>query len=177
MQLGGVLLGGILLAVVTALPVLAATDKDDISVGIKTIALLENKIEGSATVAVVFNPVDAESQSEAQAIREVFDAGIAAPGGVKFNAVLVPVNDLNKIVDSRLVVITYGLKPNYDAIAVAVNKAGALSMSADLECVKNAKCILGLVSKPSVEIYYNAKAAEAAAVRFAPAFTMLMKRL
>lgn len=155
----------------------AATDKDDLAVGVKTLPLLVKKIEGSADVAIVFNPSDATSKSEADGIKSAFDAGIAAPGGVKLTGVLVPVSDLGKIASTKIVVLTGGLKANFDAIASAVSGAGALSLSTDMDCVKSDKCILGVVSKPSVEIYYSEKAAEAAKVSFTPAFTMLVKKI
>lgn len=50
-------------------------------------------------------------------------------------------------------------------------------MSTDLGCVKANKCILGLVSKPSVDIYYSKSAADAAKITFSPAFTMLVKQI
>lgn len=160
-----------------AAPAFAATDKDDLAVGVKTMPLLEKKIQGNATVAVVFNPADAGSKSEADAIKGIFDAGLEAPGGVKLSGSLVPVSDLGKISGSRIVVLTGGLKSSFDAIAAAVNGAGALSLSTDLDCVRSNKCILGVVSKPSVEIYFSSKAAADANVSFAPAFTMLVKKI
>lgn len=160
-----------------AVPALAATNKDDLAVGVKSIPLLEKKIQGSAAVAVVFNPADAESKGEADVIKGIFDGGLDAPGGVKLSASLVPVSELGKISGSQIVVLTGGLKSYFEAIATAVNGAGVLSLSTDLECVRSNKCILGIVSKPSVEIYYSSKAAADANVSFATAFTMLVKKI
>ncbi|MDD5587409.1 MAG: hypothetical protein PHY92_10740 [Alphaproteobacteria bacterium] len=154
-----------------------ATDKTDLTVGLKTTPLLINKITGTAAMAVVFDPSNAASKAEADEIKGIIDSGLEAPGGVKITALMVPVSELNKLGEAKMAFITNGLKASFDAIAPAAASAGVLTMSTDLECVKNNKCVLGVVSKPSVEIYYSKSAAEAGKVGFAQAFTMLVKQV
>jgi hypothetical protein len=43
--------------------------------------------------------------------------------------------------------------------------------------VKSGKCVLGIISKPRVEILYNEAAAEAAHISFAATFLMLVQRI
>lgn len=153
-----------------------ATDQLDVSVGLKTLPLLTNKITGQATMAIVFDPANAASKADADAVKALLDAGIDAPGGVKLTGQLVGVGELAKLSAAKIVVVAAGVgKGSYDAIATAVAAAGALSISTDLDCAKAGKCVLGIVSKPNVEIYFSKAAADAAHVGFAPAFTMLAK--
>ena len=50
-------------------------------------------------------------------------------------------------------------------------------MTSDLDCVKANRCILGIVSRPNVEIYLSKSAAEAAKVGFSQAFIMIAERV
>src|SRR5262249_34961014 len=63
-----------------AYPCSAETNQKDLVVGMKTLPLLVNKIVGSATVAIVFDPANPASRSEANSIKAVFDSGFEAPG-------------------------------------------------------------------------------------------------
>jgi len=153
-----------------------ATDQLDVSVGLKTFPLLTNKITGQATMAIVFDPANAASKSDADAVKAVLDAGIEAPGGAKLVAQLVPVADIAKASGAKVILLAAGTgKGAYDAVANSAAASGALSISTDLDCAKAGKCVLGIVSKPNVEIFYSKAAADAAHVGFAAAFTMLAK--
>jgi len=154
-----------------------ATDQLDISVGLKTLPLLNNKLSGSAVMAVVYDPADAQSKAEADAIVSAVGAGIDAPGGVKVTATLVSTAELAKLSQAKLAFVTGGLKGALDQVAAAAASNGVLTMSTDLDCVKANKCVLGIVSKPSVDIYYSKTAADNAKIGFAPAFAMLVKQV
>jgi len=148
-----------------------ATDALDITVGLKTLPLLTNKIAGPAQTAIVY---DAASKADADAIKAAIDGGLEGPGGVKLAAQLVAVSDLGKLSGAKIVILAAGIgKGSFDAIATAAS--GALTLSTDLDCVKANKCVLGIVSKPAVEIYFSKAAADAAHIGFAAAFAMLAK--
>jgi hypothetical protein len=154
-----------------------AADKADLTVGLKTLPLLINKITGSATMAVIYDPANPASKTEADEIKGILDGGIDAPGGVKITGALVPVSELGKLSDAKLAYVTGGLKSSFDAIASAAASSGVLTMSTDLDCVKSNKCVLGIVSKPSVDIFYSKAAADTGKVGFAQAFMMLAKQI
>ena len=156
---------------------LAATDQTDLSVGIKTLPLLTNKIEGSAKIAIVFDPANGASKQEAGGIKAILDAGFEAPGDLKLTGVLVPVGDLATMADSKIAILTSGLSTHFDAISTAAASNSILTMSTDLSCVQANKCILGIVSRPNVEIYYSKTAADAAKISFSQAFKMLVKQI
>lgn len=160
-----------------AFPCGAVTDQADLSVGMKTLPLLTTKIEGSATVGILFNPANTASIEEAKGIKAILDNGFETPGNLKLTGRLIPVNALSTIAGTKIAVLTSGLNASYDAISAAAISNNILTMSTDVSCVRANKCALGIVSKPHVEIYYSKAAADAAKVGFGEAFTMLVKQI
>ena len=153
-----------------------ATEQKDLAVGLKTLPLLTNKLSGTAVAAVVFDPANPASKSDADAIKAALDGGMKA-GDVAISGVLVPVSDLSKLASAKIAFVAQGTSSSFDKIASAASSNGVLTISTDLDCVKGGKCVLGVVSSPSVEIYYNKAAGDAAKVTFSPAFTMLVKQI
>ncbi len=152
-----------------------AADKADLSVALKTLPLLTNKITGSAVLAVVYDPANAQSKADADALKTALDAGIEAPGGIKITGLMVPLSDVGtKLSQAKLAFITTGSCT--DAVSAAAGSSSVLTITTDLECVKTNKSVLGVVSSPSVEIYYSKTAADLAKIGFAQAFTMLAKQ-
>ena len=152
-----------------------AVEKLDLSVGLKTLPLLTDKLSGTVTMAVVYDPANAASKSEADAVKAIADAGLEGPGGIKITAALVSTAELGKMAGAKLGFVTKGACTTAVSSASASN--GVLTMTTDLDCVKAGKCVLGVVSQPSVEIYYSKSAAEAAKIGFAQAFSMLAKQV
>jgi hypothetical protein len=158
-------------------PASAITDKADLSVGMKTLPLLTNKIIGTARLAIIFDPANTASKEEADGIKAILDEGFEAPGDLKLTGVLLPVDDLEKMAGSKIAILTDGLSRHYNAISNVAAKNEVLTMSTDLGCVQTNKCVLGIVSKPHVKIYYSKTAADTANVRFGQVFTMLVKQI
>jgi hypothetical protein len=155
----------------------AATDAEDLSVGIKTLPLLTNKITGTATLAIIFDPTNSASKDEASKIKAILDGGFEAPGDLKLIGILVPVSDLKRLEGSKIAVITSGLSAYFNSINHAAAANNILTISTDLNCVENNKCILGIISKPHVEIYFSKTAADEAQITFGQAFNMLVKQI
>lgn len=153
-----------------------ATDQKDLSIAEKTLPLLQNKLSGTVSVAIVFDPANPASKSDADAIKAALDAEPNA-AGLTLAPVMVPASDLSKILPTKMAIISYGMKSFFDQIAAVAASAGTLTVSTDLDCVKSNKCVLGVVSAPAVDIYYSKAAADAGKIIFAPAFTMLVKQI
>lgn len=166
-----------LISIVPFMSASADTDKADLSVAMKVLPLLDETLPEAAGLAVVFNPGDDASKQEAEKIKTILGEGIQVPGGLKLTSILVPANDLSKITNNKIVVLTSGLSAYYNAISNAVAGRNVLTLSTDLECVKKHECILGIVSKPHVEIYYSKEAAEKAKIRFGQVFALLVKEI
>lgn len=165
---------------------LLATDADaapdqpaqiDLMVGIKSLALLQNKIQGTVKVAVVYDPGNEASRADAQRINAFFKNEGSHISNIAFTPVLVPLSALDSMVESKIVVLAVGLAGSYGTISAEAARNGQLTMSTDLGCVKANQCVLGIVSEPSVEIYYSQAAAKASSIVFAQAFTMLVKHI
>lgn len=155
-----------------------ATDKLDLSVALKTLPLLTNKIASPATVAIIYDPANAESKSDAEEIKSIIDSGIEAPGDIKMKSQMTGTNELSKLAGSQIAFLAHGLPAaDYNEVSAAASAAGVLTICTDINCVKANKCVLGVASKPQVEVYYSPVAAEAARISFVSAFTMLAKQM
>lgn len=155
-----------------------ATDQSDVSIALKTFPLLTNKITSPATVAVVYDPASGESKTDAEAIKSFFDGGLEAPGDIKLTAHLVSTTELSGLAGAKIAFLAHQLpRTDYESINAATSAAGILTICTDIECVKSNKCVLGIVSKPQVEVYYSPAAADRAKISFASAFTMLAKQV
>lgn len=152
-----------------------AMDKLDLAIGMKTLPLLNNQITGNIKVAILYDPAKASSKQEAENIKSVIDGGLDLPADLNPDGTVIPINQLDKLADIKIAIVTSNLESHYDAISNAASKYGILTMSTDLDCVRMNKCILGIVSKPRVEIYYSKSAAESARISFKQAFAPLLK--
>lgn len=152
-----------------------ATDELDLSVGLKTLPLLINKISGATKLAIIFDPKIPDSKAEADQIKAVIDGGLEAPGGVQLSALLVSTENLSKLNNIKIGIVTKGACT--DAVSAAASANSVLTMTSDLDCVRANRCILGVVSRPSVEIYFSKSAADAAKVEFSLSFIMVVKRV
>ncbi len=169
-------MGGVVLLCLAGASVARATDQFDISTGLKTIYLLKEKIPMPVTVGVVYDAANEQSQNDAIVVKDNIDKSVGVPGGMTAVAKLVKNSDLTSLTGVKVIFVTQGLstemllETNHAAAT-----AGILSISTDLTCAASNKCVLGIVSKPRVEIYYSTVAAEASHIGFVPAFIMLAK--
>ncbi len=164
-------------SLVAPMPVEAMTDEADLLVGLKVLPLLTEKMTGTVMFAIIFDPDNASSKQEAESIKNILDGNFETPGNVKLSPFLVPVNNLDLAVGSKIAFITAGLSKYYDGIGRAAGNGKILTMSTDLACVEANKCVIGIISKPNVEIYYSKSAAEAASIGFSQVFSLLVKQI
>ncbi|MDR3449134.1 MAG: hypothetical protein P4M15_05210 [Alphaproteobacteria bacterium] len=153
-----------------------ATESSDLSVALKTLPLLTAQIASPATVAIIYDPANPASEADAQKMRSILESELQAPGDVKLIVRMVGTTGLSGLAGAAIAFLANGISPqDYDAIATAA--AGALTICTDLPCVEANKCVLGIVSRPRVEVYYSPSAAEKSKVHFVSAFTMLAKQV
>ncbi|MTJ81939.1 MAG: hypothetical protein F8N37_13125 [Telmatospirillum sp.] len=155
-----------------------ATDAVDLAVGLKTLPLLADRIASPVTMAVVFDPANPESRRDADVIKAAADASPRLSGGQALVALPVAVTDLPSLKGLRLIFLAQGVGGHaFDVVSETAATAGVLSITADLSCVNAGKCVIGIVSRPTVEVFFSATAADRAHVEFTPAFAMLAKRV
>lgn len=156
----------------------SATEQLDLSVMLKTLPLLTNPPASPVAIAVVFDPANAASRSDAEGVKAVLESGIRAPGDLVLVPQLISVTDLSALSKNRIVIIAQGVPETaFPSIHALTVPASALTISTDLACVKSNKCVLGIVSKPRVQVFYSALAAEESKISFASSFTMLVKQV
>jgi len=153
----------------------AAMDKLDMTVGMKALPLLNNKITGNVKIAILFDPSQADSKKEAEAIKSIIDSGLDLPGDLSVDGFILPTSQLEKMAGSKIAIVTSNLNAHYNDINSSAGLYGILTMSTDLDCVRSNKCVLGIVSKPRVELYYSRMAADNAKISFGQAFATLLK--
>jgi hypothetical protein len=155
-----------------------ATEQLDLSVALKTLPLLNTKIANPVNVAIFYDPTVAASRSDADKIKSILDSGLRAPGDISLVPQLISSSDLSDLSKANIVFFAEGLPSSkFGAVEAAAAANHVLTISTDLDCVKMNKCVLGIVSKPKVEVYYSPVAADAAKISFASAFTMLAKQI
>jgi len=148
-----------------------AMDELDLSVGFKTLPLLDNKLSGVVPVAIIYDPKIPESQTEANSIDKILSGGFKAPGDIKLSSVMVPADNLSALSSAKIGLFTKGSCTT--DVARAAKTQRILTMSSELDCVKFNRSILGIVSRPSVEIYLSKPAADESRVGFSTAFMMI----
>lgn len=155
-----------------------ATDMLDLKVGLKVLPLLNEKIKSPAVVGIVYDPAKPESKAEAESIKSLIDGGVTAPGGIKLISMLIGVGEMKKLSDAKMAFLSGSLSAaDLDVAGKEAAMANVLTFSTHLSYVKENKCVLGIVSKPSVQIFYSPVAADAGKISFAQAFIMLASRL
>jgi len=153
-----------------------ATEALDVSVGLKTLPLLKNRITGAINMAIVFDPVNPESRADADAIKAIADDEGVAAGGDRLIGMTVAVTDLAKLKGAKVIFVARGVTADgFETVALAAAADGIISISTDLACVKAGKCVLGIVTRPTVEIYFSRAAASASHLGFSSSFIMLAK--
>ncbi|MDE2029192.1 MAG: hypothetical protein KGI97_01370 [Alphaproteobacteria bacterium] len=169
--------GLLCLALLTGYPA-QATDRFDLAVALKTLPLLTNKMTNPAKVAIVYDSASPESKADAESIQSIIDGGLEAPGNIKLVASMVDVAELTKLNGKQIAFLADGIPSADDRrIGNGASAAGVLTICTNIDCVKTDDCILGVVSKPRVEVYYSPAAAGRARISFVSAFTMLAKQV
>ncbi len=152
-----------------------ATNQSDILVGMQTLQLMPDRPTGNVVVAIVYDPTISRSRGDAEDIMDILNHGVDTLGFIKPVGLMVPVTELGKLSKARVAIIAEGTQAAMNQISIAATESHVLTMSTDIICVRTGKCVLGIVTERSVEIYYNKAAAEAAKISFSPAFVMLVK--
>lgn len=176
---------GLFFMVGFAMPIQAAsaTERTDLVVSLKTLQVLTNRYDEPVPMAILYDTTNLESKKDAENIDSAIKSGVGkSAGNIEITAQMIPLasgeDPAPKLAPFKVAFLARGIQMNgYATIATASAKKKILTMSTDLDCVMNDLCVLGIVSRPSVQIYYSKKASDAADISFLQAFTMLAKQL
>ncbi|GAB4155187.1 MAG: hypothetical protein Tsb0016_27190 [Sphingomonadales bacterium] len=160
-----------------SLPAQAETSARDVEVAARAVAFLASKPSGAQPTAIVYDPDNAESAADAQALQAILSGGVNA-GKVTLSAPkMVAVGDLAGLSGMQVAFIAQGTNAHHAAIAQAAAAEKILTMSADLDCVRANHCVVGVQGQPSVEIYISKQASQASGQAFSSAFLMMAKEI
>jgi len=162
------------LVIFGTLPSAADTSAKDIQIAARAVAFMTNAPSGDVMTAIVYDPANAASQSEADAIMAAMAKGVKA-GKAKLLPKLVPIDSLGNISGSKVAFITGGMGSHHAAIFAAASTQAILVISTDMDCVNAGNCVVGVASKPKVEIIISSSARTAADISFKSAFLMMVK--
>jgi hypothetical protein len=168
------LLGCVALALFPA--VSRATNTTDVSVGLKILFLMQEHYSGVIPVAIVYNANDPGSLDDANNIKKNLDKGVGVPEELAISAYLVSSAQIDKLHGAKLAFLADHISSDgVDSVCDKAGQQGILTISSNISCVRANKCVLGIITKPRVEVYYSAVAAKASHVNFSSAFIMLAK--
>lgn len=154
----------------------AATSEKDMQIAMRAVTFWEDTPSGQAVAAIVYDPANESSKSEAEVIKGFLEANPSA-GSASLVPKLVAVGDLSGLSGASVAFVTEGLGGQHEAIFSKAAGAGVLTISSDRACVEAGKCVVSVTSKPRVEIVVNKSAADASSVAFQSAFLMLVKEI
>lgn len=154
-----------------------AKENTDVLVGIKTLSMLSRELPESVTMGIVYDPDNPESKASAGAIKKILDDGVKTSEGTVVSGRLIPLAEIGQLKDVNLAFVTKGARTQFDAIAQISVSNNILTMTTDIDCVRENKCILGIETQNAVQIYLSRAASEMAKIDFDSAFIMLVKKV
>ncbi|GER08060.1 hypothetical protein GCM10007972_10010 [Iodidimonas muriae] len=174
---GGLLRGTVAALLFIATPLTAsATSEKDLQVAARALSFVSNMPAGSVDTAVLYDPANAASKSDAEAIHAYLAAHPAA-GKAKLAPRLVAADDLSSLSSAKVAFIAEGASAYTAAIAQTAQSSGIVTLSSDLACVQGGHCVVGIASAPRVEIFVSRAAKDAVGASFASAFLMLVSEI
>jgi hypothetical protein len=148
----------------------------DVPVAARVLAFLSPPPQGPLPVAILVEPGNAASESDAAAIERAVGAGLAA-GRATIRTRRVPVAALGGLSGFRAAFVTLGTRAQHAAIAAAAARASVVTITSDGACVAAHQCVVGIADVPRVQITVSKAAAKATNARFGSAFLMLVKEV
>ncbi|MFM2041427.1 MAG: hypothetical protein RLY86_3 [Pseudomonadota bacterium] len=168
-------LSGVLLAALVLLgagPASAAMSQKDLEVLGRALSFMVNGPSGDVPAAVVFEPGNATSEAERDAILGLLGSGLKV-GPITLKPKAVAAADAPAS-GAKVWLVTTGAG---SAVGPAGAAAKVVTASTDKACVEAGHCVLGIETAPKVQIYVSRKAADAAGVSFESAFLIMVKEL
>ena len=157
-----------------AMPALAAVTATDMQVAARALSFIERPLNGVVRVAILHAPGSPRSLEQARSLQTLLGEGMRV-GSIELRPVLVPLTS-SSAVDADFVFATEHLDAK--AVADAIAARGSLPcVTTDLALVREGACLMGVRSRPKVEIVVNRAAAEASGVKFATVFRVMITEI
>lgn len=170
MKFSGVLLSAAGVAATTS--VHAVVTATDLQVAARALSFMEQPPSGTVRVGIVHSPTDPRSMQDAQTLRTLIGPGLRV-GSMDLRAVMVPLDEIETAKIDLLFLTEHG--GGLDARSAAAIAGKRLPcVTTHLDAVRNGTCLMGVQSRPKVEILVNRAVAEANGVEFATVFRVMI---
>ncbi len=156
-------------------PASAEVTVTDLQVMARALSFMERAPSGVIDIGIVHVPSNPASLRQAREIQSTMGNGMRV-GNLTMRPVLVPLGSAgNAGVD--LFLLTEHLGPAATPLAAIAADRRMPCVTVDLEQVREGACVIGIRSRPRVEILVNRSAAGDSGVAFATAFRMMVTEL
>jgi len=146
----------------------------NVLVGARALSFLQPALSGSVTAAIVYQPGDAGSEAEAQAIERALGSGLVI-GSLRLKPKKVSADALGSLAGAKVAFVTRGT--NYRQVASVATQRSIITISSDPGCAQAGLCVISISSRPKVQIVVSKAACNASKVKFGAAFLMLVKEI
>jgi len=162
--------------IVVIAPGTAASQRVDnmVQVGGRVTSFVQPRVTGAVIAAIVYEPGNAASETEARSIERAMGEGIVV-GSARLMPRRVSTSALHGLAGARLAFVTRGT--NYRAIASATAPRSILTISSDPACAQAGYCVVAISAVPRVQITVSRAASRSANLRFNSSFLMLVREI
>jgi hypothetical protein len=147
---------------------------NNVLAGARSLSFLQPALSGSVTAAIVYQPGDADSEVEAQAIEHALGNGLVI-GSLTLKPKRVSANALGGLIGAKVAFVTRAA--NDRQVASAAAQRSIITISSDPACAQAGLCVVSISSGPKVQISVSKAACKASNVKFGAAFLMLVKEI
>jgi hypothetical protein len=147
----------------------------DLQVAARALSFMEKPLTGAVRVGIVYAPASPRSSRQAEQLRAMIGGGLKA-GSVQLSPVMVKADEA-AIANVDLFFLTEYVGPQ-DAPLSAISAARQIPcVTTDIAQVQSGTCVMGVRSRPKVEILVNRAAAAASGMNFATVFRVMITEL
>ena len=157
-------------------PVQAKVTEKDLQVVFRALGFMKSSPGGTLKAAIVHDPGNSASQSEAKQLKSLLKGGYSAKG-ITLEPVMVKAGNAGDIANTDLAFVTTGISGHYDRIKDIGRSNGIFIVSTDKSCVQAGACTMFVQSTPSVQITVNGETADKAGIAFSSAFGMMVDEI
>ena len=148
----------------------------DVQVIARMLAFMVNAPAGPTMIGIVYAPGNPDSVTEAKELAEQLADGLSI-GRITLYARLLPIDQLGNGAGLAAIFIPAGLSTQAELPSEWARQLHVPAISNSLVCAQNGHCALGFVTSPTVQIILNRSVCEGAAIKFLPAFRILVKEI
>lgn len=171
----GAIAAWLLLGACLVLPVAAARadiSQKDLQITARALSFMEKPPIGETRLGIVYDPNDPRSAAQAQAVKKMLASGMKV-GNLVLKPVMVELGQAARA-NVDLFFLTEHLGEGSADIADISEAEQIPCITVDIAQVRQGACVMGVRSRPKIEILVNRQAAANSGMKFATAFRMMI---